>query len=188
MSTRAGLSVSRRALGPGDIGDALDEMAAALLEASGDAKDLVLVGVRTGGVPLAERLRARLEARTGVVPPLGILDITLYRDDVFQGLEQPQVGPTDIRFPLGDKRVVLVDDVLYTGRTVRAALDEIMDFGRPRRILLAVLVDRGGRELPIQADIVGRTLEVGDDETVEVRLTELHDEDAVLVLKRKGDG
>ncbi len=178
----------RRYLEGGRINAKLDEIAKSIIEQVSDPKDVVLVGIRTGGVPLAERLRKRLKKTTGVETPLGILDITLYRDDVFRGLEQPEVGPTKIDFVLGDRLVVLVDDVLYTGRTVRAAIDALMDFGRPRRILLAVLVDRGGRELPIAADIVGERVEARSDETVEVRLAENDGDDAVVVMgeKRKG--
>ena len=168
-------------MGPADIDRALDAIAEGLVTEAG-GRPLALVGVRTGGVPLAERLATRVAGRTGTRPPLGVLDITLYRDDVFRGLEQPEVGPTDIAFPVGNRVLCLVDDVLYTGRTVRAALDELMDFGRPRRVLLAVLVDRGGRELPIQADLVGAVLEVAPDESVQVRLKETHGTDEVMVL------
>jgi pyrimidine operon attenuation protein / uracil phosphoribosyltransferase len=176
------LALRRRLLDGKAIERRLDEMAEAIVSACPEPSALALVGVRTGGVPLAERLARRIEAATGVAPPLGRLDITLYRDDVFRGLEQPEVGPTEIDFRLGDRFVVLVDDVLYTGRTVRAAIDALMDFGRPRRILLAVLVDRGGRELPIAADVVGEGVEAGADETVEVRLGKSRDEDAVVVM------
>ena len=175
----------RRPLEQEAIRSKIDEMAKAIAGLCPDPAALVLIGIRTGGVPLAERLAGRLEKMLGKRPPLGRLDITLYRDDVFRGLEQPQVGPTDIGFQLGDKFVVLVDDVLYTGRTVRAAIDALMDFGRPRRILLAVLADRGDRELPIAADVVGERVEAGPDETVEVRLQETAGEDAVLVMGEK---
>lgn len=175
----------RRPLDGDAIEQRLDDMARSIAAMSPDPKRVVLVGVRTGGVPLAERLQKLLERELGVTPPIGSLDITLYRDDVFRGLEQPQVGPTEIGFPLGDRLVVLLDDVLYTGRTVRAAIDALMDFGRPRRILLATLVDRGGRELPIAADVVGEHVEAAPDETVEVRLKETAGEDAVLVMGEK---
>lgn len=174
-------------MGPSDIDRALDAIAGGLLEAA-DGRPLALVGIRTGGVPLAERLARRIADRTGEAPPVGVLDITLYRDDVFGGLEQPEVGPTDIAFPIGERVLGLVDDVLYTGRTVRAALDELMDFGRPTRVLLAVLVDRGGRELPIQPDLVGATARAAAGESVEVRLKETHGEDAVVVMGGDGEG
>ena len=147
--------------------------------------ELAIVGIRRGGVHLAERIRRELESLTGRPPPVGTLDIALYRDDLSERAAAPVVGPTDIRFPVTGKTIVLVDDVLYTGRTVRAALDELVDFGRPRRVLLAVLVDRGGRELPIAPDVVGAQVEVPESEQVEVRLREAGEaEDAVVVRGR----
>lgn len=154
---------------------------------SGAAKDLAIVGIRRGGVYLAQRLRADLARTLGSEPPIGTLDIALYRDDVAEKGAAPVIGPTDVRFPVQGKTIVLVDDVLYTGRTVRAALDEIVDFGRPRRVWLAVLVDRGGRELPIAADFAGARLEVPDEEDVQVRLREGGAAaDAVVVKPRRG--
>ena len=154
--------------------------------AVGAAKDLAIVGIRRGGVHLAQRLRAELSAALDAEPPIGTLDIALYRDDLAEKGAAPVVGPTDIRFPVQGKTVVLVDDVLYTGRTVRAALDEIVDFGRPRRVWLAVLVDRGGRELPIAADFAGARVDVPDDQDVQVRLREAGaPEDAVVVKPRR---
>jgi pyrimidine operon attenuation protein / uracil phosphoribosyltransferase len=148
--------------------------------------DLAIVGIRRGGVHLAQRLRKELAQALGAEPPLGTLDIALYRDDVAEHGAAPVIGPTDIRFPVGGKTIVLVDDVLYTGRTVRAALDELVDFGRPRRVWLAVLVDRGGRELPIAADFAGARLEVADGDDVQVQLVEAGaSEDAVLVKPRR---
>jgi pyrimidine operon attenuation protein/uracil phosphoribosyltransferase len=156
-------------------------------KASGAAKDLAIVGIRRGGVHLAQRLRAELKAALGAEPPAGTLDIALYRDDLAEKGAAPVIGPTDIRFPVQGKTVVLVDDVLYTGRTVRAALDELVDFGRPRRVWLAVLVDRGGRELPIAADFAGAKVEVPEDQDVQVRLREAGaSEDAVVVKARRG--
>ncbi len=153
---------------------------------AGAARDLAIVGIRRGGVHLAQRLRRELSATLGAEPPLGTLDIALYRDDLAEQGAAPVIGPTDIRFPVQGKTVVLVDDVLYTGRTVRAALDELVDFGRPRRVWLAVLVDRGGRELPIAADFAGERLEVADGDDVQVRLVEAGaSEDAVVVKPRR---
>ncbi len=153
---------------------------------AGAEKDLAIVGIRRGGVHLANRLRRELAATLGAEPPLGTLDIALYRDDLAEQGAAPVIGPTDIRFPVQGKTVVLVDDVLYTGRTVRAALDELVDFGRPRRVWLAVLVDRGGRELPIAADFAGARLEVADLDDVQVRLVEAGaPEDAVVVKPRR---
>ena len=149
--------------------------------------ELAIVGIRRGGVHLAQRLRKQIAAVTGAEPPLGTLDIALYRDDLSELAVAPVVGPTDIRFPVTGKTIVLVDDVLYTGRTVRAALDELVDFGRPRRVLLAVLVDRGGRELPIAADVVGVRLEVPDREQVEVRLVEGGAREDEVLVKARGN-
>ena len=129
-----------------------------------------MVGIRTGGLILAERLQRLLAPGTSVEPPLGAVDIALYRDDIFQGLPRPQVGPTELPFALPGRTVILVDDVLFTGRTVRAALDALIDYGRPRSVQLAVLVDRGHRELPIQADYVGLRVETTRQESVRVLL------------------
>jgi pyrimidine operon attenuation protein/uracil phosphoribosyltransferase len=154
-------------------------------QAEDAAGSLAIVGIRRGGVHLAARLRAELTQLLGKEPPVGTLDIALYRDDVAVRGAAPVVGPTDIRFPLEGKTLILVDDVLYTGRTVRAALDEIVDFGRPRRVWLTVLVDRGGHELPIAADFAGVKLEVPGDQDVQVRLREEgHAQDAVLMSRR----
>jgi pyrimidine operon attenuation protein / uracil phosphoribosyltransferase len=167
---------------------AMRRMAREIVERAGAAgrPELAVVGVRRGGVHLAERLQREIAAATGHQPPLGTLDIALYRDDLDER-GAPVVGPTDIRFSVQGKTIVLVDDVLYTGRTVRAALDELIDFGRPRRVWLAVLVDRGGRELPIAADFAGARVEVPEGEDVEVRLREGGaPEDAVVVQPRRG--
>lgn len=155
--------------------------------AAGAADGLAIVGVRRGGVHLAARLRADLARRLGRQAPLGTLDIALYRDDLAVRGAAPVVGPTDIRFSIEGKTVLLVDDVLYTGRTVRAALDELVDFGRPKRVWLAVLVDRGGHELPIAADFAGATLEVPDAQDVQVKLREDGAaSDAVVITTRRG--
>jgi pyrimidine operon attenuation protein/uracil phosphoribosyltransferase len=154
--------------------------------ASGGARDLAIVGIRRGGVFLAQRLRALLGQALGSEPPLGTLDIALYRDDLAERGAAPVIGPTDVRFSVDGRTLVLVDDVLYTGRTVRAALDEIVDFGRPRRVWLAVLVDRGGRELPIAADFVGERLDVADTDDVQVRLTESGAPEDVVRVKGRG--
>ncbi|MFN7130452.1 MAG: bifunctional pyr operon transcriptional regulator/uracil phosphoribosyltransferase PyrR, partial [Myxococcales bacterium] len=141
----------------GDVERALSRIAHEIVEANRGTAGLCLVGIRRGGVPLAQRLAREIAATGAAKVPTGVLDIGLYRDDAAR--MHPLVGPTDIPFSVQDQAVVLVDDVLYTGRTVRAALDELMDFGRPRRVYLAVLADRGGRELPICADFTGRRLE-----------------------------
>ena len=152
---------------------------------SGD-KTLLLVGIRTAGVPLAERL-AQAIAETGEMdqPELGAIDITLYRDDVFEGLPKPEVGSTELPgHSIAGRTVVLVDDVLYTGRTIRAALDALMDYGRPKRVQLATLVDRGHRELPIQPDYVGLTVQTSRTESVKVTLKELDQSDRVILREK----
>jgi pyrimidine operon attenuation protein/uracil phosphoribosyltransferase len=159
---------------------ALDRMAEEIVEQAG-TDHLILVGIQRRGVELADRLAARIEARHGPVGR-GKLDITLYRDDLQQIGPRPVVGETSLP-PIDGAVVVIVDDVLYTGRTARAALDEFADFGRPRRILLAVLVDRGGRELPIQPDIVGVQLATQPGERVDVWVRELDGHDAVYLVR-----
>lgn len=137
-----------------------------------DLREVALVGIRTGGEHLAMRLRAALAGLGQPVPDTGVMDITLYRDDWTRLHSRPKVGPSHIDFPINDRVVILVDDVLYTGRTVRAALDALIDFGRPRRIELLVLIDRGERELPIQPDYVGARLAAGGGRVVDVELAE----------------
>lgn len=174
--------LQRQVLSPGDI----DRLVARLAHEVNDRYEadlvgplhiepdsLCVVGIRTGGAHLAERLADRLAELTGKKPPVGILDITLYRDDVLTGVNPvPQLRGTSIPFPLHGRYLVLVDDVLFTGRTVRAALDALLDLGRPGCVRLAVLVDRGLRELPVSADFVGRELETRTDDHVRVQLTE----------------
>jgi len=150
----------------------LSRMAHEILERHPDIRGTVLVGVRTRGVPLARRLAARMKEASGFEPPVGALDITLYRDDLTTVGPQPVLKGTDIPTSIDGRTVVLVDDVLFTGRTIRAALDGVMDLGRPRMIQLAVLVDRGHRELPIRADYVGKNVPTAMDQQVEVLLQE----------------
>ena len=152
-----------------------------ILERNGGAKDLVLVGVHTRGAPLAERLSRWIGDLEGNSPPVGTLDIGLYRDDLSSGA-RPLMRPTDIPVSIEGRLVVLVDDVLFTGRTVRAAMDALTDFGRPRRIQLAVVVDRGHRELPIRADYVGKNVPTSLHEKVRVRVAEIDGEDKVVLL------
>ncbi|MCC6749462.1 MAG: bifunctional pyr operon transcriptional regulator/uracil phosphoribosyltransferase PyrR [Deltaproteobacteria bacterium] len=158
-----------------------------IVEREGGVLDLVLVGIRTGGVHLAERLARLIEEAEGEQVPVGAVDITLYRDDLFAGLPRPEIGPTELPFRLSARKVVLVDDVLYTGRTVRAALDALNDYGRPRRVRLAVLVDRGLRELPVQADYVGLRVETEPFQTVKVRLSERGHVDQVVLLEMEAE-
>lgn len=168
------------------VGRMLRRIANEVVERNRGVDSLALVGIRTGGHHLAQRMRHLIQSIEGDVIPTGSVDITLYRDDVFTGLPNPEIGPTDLPFDIAGKTVVLVDDVLYTGRTVRAALDAIMDFGRPRAVQLAVLVDRGHRELPIRADYVGLTVETASRESVKVMLSESGDADRV-VLRTSGE-
>ncbi len=177
-------SHSRVLLDAEAVGAAVNCLADAILEANRDAAgELCFVGIRRGGVPLAQRLAAIVGEATSSQPPVGELDISLYRDDI-GAHPAPQVGPTRISFPITGRSVVLVDDVLYTGRTVRAALDELTDFGRPKRVWLAVLAERPGRELPIQADFAGARLEAGGSETIEVQLREQGGADEVVLRSR----
>jgi pyrimidine operon attenuation protein / uracil phosphoribosyltransferase len=166
------------------IDRALTRIAHEILERNKGCRDLVLVGIRTRGIHLARRLAEKLGTIEGESVPLGVMDVTLYRDDLRRRPDHPRVERTEIPFPLTDKRVILVDDVLYTGRTIRAALDNLMDFGRPRSIQLAVLVDRGHRELPIRADYVGRNVPTAAQESVKVRLREVDGIEQVVILER----
>jgi len=164
---------------------ALQRMAAEVLELTHGTADLVLIGIQRRGVELAERIATLIEKDEGVVLPRGALDITLYRDDLETIGPKPVIGETRIPGDLDGKHVVIVDDVLYTGRTVRAALDELADFGRPKRISLCVLVDRGGRELPIQPDVVGKQVKVNPHERVDVMVEELDGKDEVDLVSGK---
>lgn len=154
-----------------------------ILEKNRGADNLVIVGIRTRGVFLAQRIIDNIFNIEGQRLPLGILDITMYRDDFRERLKQPIVQQTDIPFDIYEKDVVLVDDVLYTGRTTRAALEALISFGRPERIQLAVLVDRGHRELPIKADYVGKNIPTSIGEEVQVKMNEIDDEDCVLLVE-----
>ena len=164
------------------IDRALIRIAHEILEKNKGAKDLVLVGIQRGGVHLAKRLSAKIKDIEGVEPLIGSLDVTMYRDDLATRKSQAAPQATDITFDIQDKIMVLVDDVLFTGRTIRAALNSIMDYGRPRCIQLAVLVDRGHRELPIRADYVGKNLPTSAKEKVEVMLAEDGREEKVVIL------
>ncbi|NLA59051.1 MAG: bifunctional pyr operon transcriptional regulator/uracil phosphoribosyltransferase PyrR [Firmicutes bacterium] len=163
------------------IARALTRIAHEILERNKGVKDLMLVGIRTRGVPLARRLVQRIEEIEGVTVPMGELDITLYRDDLSTIAEHPVVEETRLPEDVNGKIVVLVDDVLFTGRTTRAAMDALIDHGRPRQIQLAVLVDRGHRELPIRADYVGKNVPTSLREIISVRLTETDGEERVVI-------
>jgi len=182
-------SASRiRVLDAASIDRSLTRIAHEILERNKGGRAIGLVGVQTRGVPLARRLAERLGAIEGQAPPVGVLDINLYRDDLSRIADHPILKRTEIPFDLEDAVVILVDDVLFTGRTVRAALDALMDLGRPRQIQLAVLIDRGHRELPVRADFVGKNLPTAPTERVDVRLTETDGEDEVVIVKAEDGG
>src|SRR3990170_1650846 len=162
-----------------DVRRALIRISHEIVEKHGGTEGLVLVGIQRRGVPLAERLAAAIAEHERTHLPVGALDITFYRDDLSLIAQHPVVKGTAIPFDLNDRTVVLVDDVLFTGRTIRAAMDALVDFGRPRAIRLAVLVDRGHRELPIRADHVGKNVPTSREETVRVRVAEIDGEDGV---------
>jgi len=164
-----------------DIEIALNQICEQLSSRHPQLNEMVLVGIRTGGVFLAERLRQKILEKRGVELPMGIIDITLYRDDWTRLSQTPEVKKTEIHFPIEDKNVLLVDDVLFTGRTIRAALDALLDLGRPRRVELAVLIDRGHRELPICADYIGKTLDISQQDSVNVKLKEMAGVDQVVI-------
>lgn len=155
-----------------------------IIERNKGVSDVVLVGIRTRGVPLAERLAAAIQQIEGSAVTVGGLDITFYRDDLSTIGDQPVLKGTDVPVPVRDKQIILVDDVLFTGRTVRAALDAVIDLGRPASIQLAVLVDRGHRELPIRADYVGKNVPTSRREIIRVKLNETDGEDSVLIIER----
>ncbi len=160
---------------------ALTRIAHEIIERNKGVDDLAVVGIRRRGGPLAQRLAARIGEIEGVKIPVGILDITLYRDDLTTLASQPQVHRTEVDFDISHKNIVLVDDVLYTGRTIRAAMDALIDLGRPRRIQLAVLIDRGHRELPIKADFIGKNVPTSRQEVVSVYVDEIDGKDGVVI-------
>ncbi|MCK4513533.1 bifunctional pyr operon transcriptional regulator/uracil phosphoribosyltransferase PyrR [bacterium] len=166
-----------------DLRRAITRIAHEILERNGGTEGLSVIGIQTRGALLADRLAKKIEEIEGEPVPLGVLDITLYRDDLKTVADQPVVNESRIPFDIQGKVIVLVDDVLFTGRTVRAALDEIIDFGRPRAVQLAVIVDRGHRELPIRADYVGKNVPTADNEIIAVRMIEKDETDEVVILE-----
>lgn len=164
----------------------ISSLAKEILQRHSDWMDrLALVGIRTGGVYLMERLHKILKKKTNLNIPRGIVDITLYRDDIDTSPIKPTIGDTDLMFDVNDKYIILIDDVLYTGRTIRAAIDVIIDFGRPRKIEVAVLIDRGNREIPIYAEYVGEKIETKESDRVRVKFSEETGKDDEIVLERR---
>ncbi len=188
MTTHAPETSGKLLLDADALSRTLSRIAHEIIEANPDLDDVALVGIQTRGVPLARRLARLIEERAGAAPDLGAVDITFYRDDVHvRGGEaplhaQPVVRETQLDFPLEGRTVVLVDDVLYTGRTIRAAIEALFDYGRPARVQLAVLVDRGHRELPIRPEYVGKNLPTARHERIQVQLVEVDEVDAVLLV------
>ena len=177
-------SQSRSILGAEEMRRTLTRIAHEILERNRGARDIVLIGIHTGGLPIARRLAALIQNFEGAPPPVGSLDIGLYRDDLADR-NKPLMNPTEIPVSIEGRLVILVDDVLYTGRTIRAAMDALNDFGRPRRVQLAVLVDRGHRELPIKADYVGKNVPTALDEEVQVCVAEIDGVDKALLLSNR---
>lgn len=167
-----------------EIDRTLQRLAHEIVEKSGGHAGLALIGVRRRGVPLSQRLAKTMRGFAHADVPVGTLDITLYRDDLSTVASQPVVQSTEISFPVDGRDLVLVDDVLYTGRTIRAAMNGLFDLGRPRRVRLCVLIDRGHRELPIEASFVGRNVQTTDTEIIEVRLQEIDGEERVMLVDR----
>jgi len=187
-------ATARQLLDDEAIAKALSRIAHEIIERTDQLESVALVGIQSRGAPLASRLRRLVDERSGVSIPVGALDITFHRDDVHvrdggrPPGRQPVVRATSIAFPIEGMTVVLVDDVLYTGRTIRAAIDALLEYGRPARVQLAVLVDRGHRELPIRPDYVGKNLPTGRDERIQVELMEIDERDGVFLVAEREDG
>ncbi len=167
-----------------EIARILTRITSEILEKNNGAENICLIGIVTGGLYLAERIKKKIKETEGVDVPLGVLDISFYRDDINKIKANKSVQPTNIPFSVDDKKVILIDDVLYTGRSVRAAMDALMDFGRPAEIQLAVLIDRGHRELPIMANYVGKYIPTARDEKIKVYLKEISGKDSVVLIKK----
>jgi len=183
-SPKPGVREKLQLLSDREIERSLTRLAYEIVERNNGAGELVVVGVRRRGAPLAERLAAKISDVEQVKVPVASIDITFYRDDLSTIDEKPIVKGSRLPFPVEGQTVILVDDVLYTGRTTRAALDALVDQGRPRRVELCALIDRGHRELPIQADYVGRHVQTSDTEVIEVRLREIDQEERVMLCER----
>src|SRR5665213_492811 len=167
-----------------DIERTLQRLAHEIAEKSGGTSNLALIGIRRRGVPIAHRIAQAMRGIDGNSVPVGTLDITLYRDDLSKIASQPVLHSSEISFPVDDMDLILVDDVLYTGRTIRAAMNGLFDLGRPQRIRLSVLIDRGHRELPVEASFVGRHIQTTEKEIIEVRLAEVDQEERVMLVER----
>ena len=167
-----------------EIDRTIQRLAHEIVEKSGGTSNLALIGIRRRGVPLAKRIVQAMRGIDGVEVPVGTLEITLYRDDLSKVAPQAVLQSSDIPFTVDDKDLVLVDDVLYTGRTIRAAMNGLFDLGRPKRVRLCVLIDRGHRELPVEATFIGRTVQTSDAEIIEVRLNEIDQEERVMLVER----
>ena len=181
---RKQLLVSREIMNADEMDKIINRMVHEIIEKVSSRENVAIVGIRTRGVYLAQRITERIEKIEKVTLAKGAIDIALYRDDFFKSLEAPAVGPSDLLFNPENYHIILVDDVLYSGRTVRAAIDALMDYGRPRSIMLAVLIDRGYRELPIQADFVGKAIETKQEEAVAVYYSDIDEEDKVVIGKK----
>ena len=179
------LKEKARILDKDSMAKALKRIAHEVIERAAPLEDIAIIGIKNRGAYLGERLADMIKEMAGTRPPVGALDITLYRDDLTQVADSPIVRATEINFDIEGKRVILVDDVLYTGRTIRCALDALIDFGRPKEIQLAVLIDRGHRELPIRADYVGKNVPTALNEIVEVRIVEADGKDEVVICEKE---
>ncbi len=171
-----------------EIDRTLVRLAHEILERGGPLEQLALIGIRRRGVPLAQRLAKKIQSLENLEVPVGLLDINLYRDDLSTVSHTPVINSTEIPFPIKGRNIILTDDVLYTGRTIRAALDALFDHGRPARVQLLVLIDRGHRELPIEASYVGRMVQTTDREIIEVKFQEIDGMEKVLMVEREPDG
>ena len=175
--------IKAKLLGKNEIQRSLVRLAYEIIEKNSNLEDMVIIGIRTRGEFLAQRLHRLIKINAGIKLPLGTLDVTFYRDDFRTNLGSPKVGASNILFEIDGKTVILIDDVLYTGRTIRAAMDEIFSYGRPSSIQLGVLVDRGHRELPVKADYVGKNYPTSINEHIHVYLEDVDNEDAVLLVE-----
>lgn len=189
MTDKYGLVEKSKIMDSDRMSRAVARLASEIVEANQGPKDLYIVGIRRRGVPLAERIAAKITETEGTSPLFGTIDITLYRDDLSTVGANPVVNRTELDHDIENKTIVLVDDVLYTGRTIRAALDQLMDFGRPRRVQLAVLIDRGRehRELPIQADYIGKEVPTKKSEVIKVMLKQFDEEESVWIYEKPSE-